>query len=142
MEPVLPDRSLLRRAREQLDRWVFDGRDRAFTDLFDGPDAVVTGTELHQLDRIDSALSRQTGLGIWGSDEYGIITGQDLDEVPLRVVCTLHPEIPGEGYRGEHSLDEATRGQFNDVLFEYCERVAAYSQTDLERFLQDVQQPA
>ncbi|WP_435335181.1 DUF7539 family protein [Haloarchaeobius sp. TZWWS8] len=141
MELVFPDRTQLRRAREQLGRWIVDGRDRAFSDLFEGPHPAVTAAELAELDRIDSALSRQTNIGIWGADEYGIITGRAPDEAPYRVVCTLHPEIPGDGYRGFDSLDESTREQFNDVLFEYCERVAGYAQQSLEAFLRADERP-
>ncbi|WP_435361651.1 DUF7539 family protein [Haloarchaeobius sp. DFWS5] len=142
MELVRPNRALLQRAREQMDGWIFDGRDRAFDEMFEGPGAVVSGEELQQLDRIDSALSRQTGVGIWGADQYGIITGHFPDDVPLRVVCTLHPEIPAEGYRGHNSLEESTRDRYNDVLFEYCERVATFAQADLEAFVLDVEAEA
>ncbi|WP_267643256.1 DUF7539 family protein [Haloarchaeobius amylolyticus] len=135
MELVLSDRSLLRRARDQLDGWVRNGRDRAFDDLFAGPNPTVPGARLALLDRIDAALPEQTGVGLWGTDEYGIITGYEVGDVPFRVVCTRRPEIPASGYRGRDSIDEATRNDLNDVLYEYCERVASHAQADLERFL-------
>lgn len=131
-----PDRARLRRAEERLQEWIVVARDRAFEELFQGPDRVLSEAELQRLDRIDSELSRRRGRGLWGEDEYGIITtGLADEESAPRVVCTYHPEIPFEGVRGESSIDEATREEFNDVLWEYCERVADHVQADLERFL-------
>ncbi|WP_254525500.1 DUF7539 family protein [Natrinema caseinilyticum] len=133
------ERQRLQRARAHLEEWKFDARDRAFTELFEGPDAALTDDELLVLDRIDSDLTRQDGVGLWDADEYGIVTGQPIDTSELRVVCTYHPEIPYEGFRGEESLDEATREELNDLLWNYCERVAEFIQTDLESFLESTQ---
>jgi hypothetical protein len=136
MSTTHADRERVRQAREHLPEWTFDARSRAYTDLFEGPEAVVTDDELGLLDRIDSALSRRGQGGLWGVDEYGVVVRGALgDAVPPGVVCTYHPEIPSEGFRGEGSLDETTRERLNDVLWDYCERVATYLQDDLDAFL-------
>ncbi|MFD1647874.1 DUF7539 family protein [Haloarchaeobius litoreus] len=129
------DRETVRRARERLPEWTYEARDQAYTELFEGPDAALTDAELGELDRIDSDLTRRGEPGIWGADEYGIVHDGGVEPGELGVVCTYHPEIPYEGFRGEESLDEASREQYNDVLWTYCERVATYIQTDLDAFL-------
>jgi hypothetical protein len=99
----------------------------------------MTDNELQLIDRIDSDLTRRDGIGLWDADEYGIVAGRTFDaEAPL-VVCTYHPEIPYEGYRGEQSLDETTREELNDVLWNYCERVAEIISEDFESFLESSQ---
>lgn len=133
-------REALRRARDELDGWTFEARDRAYSELFEGESAVVSDAELALLDSVDSALTRQTGTGLWGSDEYGVVAPDSLAEDSPQVVCTYHPEIPYETIRGEESLDEATREQLNDVLWDYAERVAGYIQTELDVFLRDLQE--
>jgi hypothetical protein len=135
MAPVTASREDVRRARERLDSWTFDARDRAYSELFEGPDSALTDEELRMLDRVDSSLTRQEGDGLWGADEYGIVTGGAGGREQPRVVCTYHPEIPYEAVRGEGSLDESTREEFNDVLWDYAERVAAILQADLDAFL-------
>ena len=133
------ERQQLQQAREHLERWKFDARDRAFTELFEGPDSALTDDELQLIDRVDSDLTRRDGIGLWDADEYGIVAGGTFDaEAPL-VACTYHPEIPYEGYRGEESLDEPTREELNDVLWNYCERVAEIISEDLESFLESSQ---
>ncbi|HKL28066.1 MAG TPA: hypothetical protein VJ898_02245 [Natrialbaceae archaeon] len=129
------ERTLLRRAREQLDAWTYEARDRAYTEFFEGPDRVLSDEELALLDRIDSDLTRRTGDGLWGGGEYGIVDGGASDEDGAQVVCIYHPEIPYEGYRGEESLDESTREELNDVLWEYSERVASLIQAELDAFV-------
>ncbi|ELZ05518.1 DUF7539 family protein [Natrialba asiatica] len=62
--------------------------------------------------------------------------GGKLDTDTPLVVCTYHPEIPDQEYRGAASLDEATRETFNEVLWEYYERVAGCIQSELEAFLE------
>lgn len=133
------ERELLRRARDHLDEWVVVARDRAYGELFEGDDAMLTDEKLRTLDRIDSDLARGGGDGIWGADSYGIVAGTTVsDESEFRVVCTYHPEIPYEDYRGEESLDEPERDAFNDVLWEYGERVASYAQESLDAFVERV----
>lgn len=135
MASVDPDRELVRRVREELDEWTFDARDRAYAALFEGADAVVTEEERRLLDRIDSDLARRSGEGLWTADEYGVVAGGASGADGPRVVCIYHPEIPDEGYRGAESLDEATREELNDVLWEYAERVAGLVQADVDAFL-------
>ncbi|WP_455363932.1 DUF7539 family protein [Natronococcus wangiae] len=96
----------------------------------------MTDEELHLLDRIDSDLTRQDRIGSWNADEYGIVAGEIVDaEAPL-VVCIYYPKIPYEGYQGEESLDEATREELNDVLWNYCGRVAEIILENLESVLE------
>ena len=123
------------RSREKLDTWTYEARDIAFTELFEGEKPVVTDEELQLLDSIDSDLTRQKRSSLWGSDEYGIVAPGIHEAGGLDVVCTHHPEIPYEGYRSEESLDEATREQLNDVLWEYCEQVARNIEDRLDAFL-------
>lgn len=125
----------LRRARELLEEWKYEARDRAYADLFEGEEAILTEEELRLIDRIDSDLTRQGGSGSWDADEYGIIAVGAQDANGPQAVCIYHPEILDEGYRGEESLDEGTRQELNDVLWNYCERVASNSQEDLDAFL-------
>jgi len=130
------DRERLQQARDRLPEWIVSARDQAYEDLFEGANPVLGEAELGQLDRLDSELSRTRGRGLWGEAEYGIIqTGLADEETSPRVVCTYHPEIPYEGIRGESSLDEATREELNDILWEYSERVADHLQQQLDRFL-------
>ena len=135
-------RALLEQARQRLDEWRYVARDRAYSEMFEGPDAVLSDAELRQLDRIDSRLAREIGEGLWGADEYGIIqNGAAGNDLGFRVVCTSHPGIPYEGYRGLQSLDEATREQFNDVLWDYCRQVAEYIQDQLDEFVRESAEP-
>lgn len=129
------DRELLRRARARLDAWTYDARDRAFTDLFEGEDPLLGPDDLAEIDRIDSALVRETGTGLWGADEYGIVAADTLGVESPQVVTVYHPEIPDEGYHGRESLDEERREQLNDALWKYAERVATYLGEDLDAFL-------
>jgi len=129
------ERAQLRRARTHLDEWTSRARDRAYAEFFEGPSPELTDEELRLLDRIDSDLTRRGGGGLWGTDEYGVVTGEVRGEKRPRVVCTYHPEIPYDGFRGEESLDEATREELNDVLWDYCERVAELLEEELDAFL-------
>jgi len=127
-------REQLRRAREHLEEWKYDARSRAYGELFEGEHAALSSEDMALLDSIDSELTRRSGDGLWDADEYGIVTGgRDGPEV----ICIYHPEIPSEGYRGEGSLDEATRERLNEVLWEYSEYVASVIQEDLEAFLRE-----
>ena len=130
------ERELLREVRERLDGWLDEARERAFTDLFESPDAALSNEELRSLDRIDSALSREQGQGLWNGDEYGIVPTGTLDEESVpHVVCTIHPQLPEYSYPGEESLDDETRNTLNDALWNYCERVVELTQQKLEEFV-------
>lgn len=128
------DRELLRRARDNLDGWIYAARDEAYHDLFTGDDAAVTPEERQLLDDIDSELSVNGDEGLWGADEYAIVRGHPKNH-PLSVVCTQHPEIPTEWSRGETSLTEPEREQFNDLLWDYCERIRRYVQDEVNEFV-------
>ena len=128
------DRQLLQQAREQLDGWTYTARDQAYRELFDGDSAVVTGEERQLLDHIDEELASNGDDGIWGVDDYAIVMGHPKNH-PLSVVCTRHPQIPVEWSRGEESLTEAEREQFNDLLWDYCERVRRHIQDEVNEFV-------
>ena len=67
------DRVTVRRARERLEDRTFDARDRAYAELFEGDDAVLTEEELRLFDGIDPDLTRRSGSDLWGADEYEIV---------------------------------------------------------------------
>ena len=134
------ERVALRRAREHLAGWIFEGRDRAYGELFEGPEAATTSEERRLLDQIDSDMTRRAGSGIWGADEYALVPQEIHGGDGPRVVCTVHPEIPGQGYRGEGSLAESTRSELNDLLWDYCERVAELVQEDVDSFLEHLEE--
>lgn len=136
--PDADTRALLRDVRDRLDGWVYEAREEAYDALFEGPDAVLDDAELAELDRLDSAATRWTGSGVWGEDEYGIVVGDPTETDPgFRVVCTYHPQLPEDEYPGGDDLDEATRERYDQVLWEYAERVAAGAQDRLEAYLYD-----
>jgi hypothetical protein len=117
---------------------VYDTRAAAFDATFGGPDAPLDEADLATLDRLDSAATRRTGEGVWGSDRYGVVAGDPTDSDPgFRVVCTYHPELPEEGYPGGDALDEDDRERYDAALWDYAERVAAGAQDRLEAFLAD-----
>ncbi|AFK18239.1 hypothetical protein E6P09_05605 [Haloferax mediterranei ATCC 33500] len=128
------DRQLLQYARDQLDGWIYTARDRAYQELFAGDDAAVTAEERQLLDDIDAELVADGGNGLWGVDEYEIVLGHPKNH-PLSVVCTRHPEIPVEWSRGGDSLTEPEREQFNDLLWDYSERVRKHLQTEVDEFV-------
>lgn len=134
MSVIDGERELVQAARERLDEWLFEARDEAYADVFEEPDAALSDAELRELDRIDSALSRRDGDGLWGADRYGVVPGEPFGDDRPRVVPVYHPEIPDDAYPGEDSLAESTREEFNDVLWQYCERVAAALQDRLDEF--------
>lgn len=133
------ERRSVRRAREQLDGWVYEARARAYDEFFEGPEARLSAEEVSLLDRIDSRLARQNRGGLWGTDEYGILpSGTVTDADAPVVVCVYHPEIPEDFvHRGEDGIDDGVEERLNDALWDYCERVAAYIQTDLEEYLRE-----
>ncbi|KAB1186679.1 MULTISPECIES: hypothetical protein [Haloferax] len=128
------DRQLLQQARTKLDGWIYTARDRTYRELFAGDDAVVTAEERQLLDHIDEELATDGNGGLWGTDEYDIVMGHPKNH-PLSVVCTHHPQIPVEWSRGEESLTEPEREQFNDLLWDYSERVRRYVQDEVNEFV-------
>jgi hypothetical protein len=129
------EQQLVAQLRENMGGWTYEARERAYGALFDGPSAAVSPDERQTLDAIDDDLSRRGTAGLWGADEYDLaLTGSSNGG--LRVVCTHHPEIPYDGFRGSKSLDEATREQFNDLLWDYCELVVDSLQEQVDAFVQ------
>lgn len=130
------ERELLRAVRDRLDGWIREARERAYGEVFEGDDAVVSDEERRKLDRIDSRLSREEGRGLWQADEYGIVQTGTLDEESTpRVVCTSHPQLPTTAVPGGQTIDEATRAALNDALWEYSQRVVELTQERLEEFV-------
>lgn len=130
------ERELLQAVRDRLDSWVYSARSEAYSELFEGPDAILEEADLKVIDEIDSQLTRREGWGIWGADEYGIVPTGTLDEESVpHVVCTNHPQVPEYGFPSEQSLDAETRERCNEALWEYCERVVELVQHDLEEFV-------
>lgn len=130
-------RQHVQEAREHLENWVFEARDRAYEEFFEGEDAVLDDDDLAHLDWIDSKLSRQEGQGLWGADEYAVLppSDPDLEEADVQVVCTYHPEVPEYAVRGESAIDDETRDRFNRVLWDYSERVAQHVEEQMEAYL-------
>ena len=141
MSAPTTDRQDVRRARRQLDEWLYDARSQAFDDLFCGDDARLGGEELALLDRIDSAMNRQGREGVWGTDQYGILAGSTVaEEGGPRVIPVYHPEVPEDfaylGVEVADPIDDATEERLNDALWDYAELVAVYAQEDLDAFLE------
>lgn len=131
-------RELLGRARRRLDEWTYEARERAYEELFEGEDPLLTEADLARLDRIDSELTRRDGQGLWGADEYGIVATGVLDEDSSpQVVCTYHPEVPEYAYQGAESLEEEVRREYDEALWTYCERVVENLQERLDSFVRE-----
>lgn len=127
---------LLEEVRDRLDGWLYRSKERAFAELFEGDDALLTQDEVQLLDGLDSRLSRERGQGLWDADDYGIIpTGTMDEESTPRVVCTTHPQLPEDGYPGEGTLDAETQKKLNDALWEYSQRVVELTQQELDEFV-------
>lgn len=124
-------------ARQHLEGWVFEARDEAYEEFFEGEDPALDEEDLANLDRIDSRLSRQAGTGLWGADEYALVPPSEPDVAAgnVQVVCTYHPEVPEYAVRGETAVDEADRERYDRVLWDYCERVAQLVEERVEAYL-------
>ena len=59
MATVKNERELLQAVRDRLEGWLYEAREQAFVDLFEGPDATLSGEELRLIDQIDFAWSRE-----------------------------------------------------------------------------------
>ena len=88
------ERQLVLRARSQLDQWTKSARREAYAELFEGDDPLLSTEEVQLLDALDSELERQGGDGVWGTEQYGIHTGDlkfgYLTRSGLRVPPTDH----------------------------------------------------
>lgn len=136
--PDLPDdRQLVVRARANLDEWTNSARTTAYAELFEGDDPILSDDDIRLLDALDSALERQGGDGVWGTDQYGIHTGGATgSDSALGIVCVYHPQITEDSaLRGGDGIDDATEERLNAALWQYGERVAALVESELEGFI-------
>lgn len=131
------ERQLLLEVRSQLERWTNDARTEAYDELFEGTDPILTVEERRLLDAIDSAMERQGGDGVWGTDQYGIHTaGTSSSDTSLGVVCVYHPQITSDSVlRGVDELDDETEERLNAALWQYSERVATLIEDELDEYV-------
>ncbi|MUV56867.1 hypothetical protein [Halogeometricum sp. CBA1124] len=133
-----PDgRQLVLRARSQLDQWTRSARIKAYSELFEGDDPILSPEEIRLLDALDSELERRGGDGVWGTDQYGIhAAGTSSSDSPLGVVCVYHPQITKDSVlRGGDELDDETEERLNAALWRYSERVATLVEAELDEFV-------
>ncbi|UTF55323.1 DUF7539 family protein [Natronosalvus rutilus] len=135
------ERQLIVRARSHLKQWTNRARTEAYSELFEGDDPILTAEDVQLLDALDSALERQGGDGVWGTDQYGIHTaGERGSDVPLGVVCVYHPQITDDSVlRGGDDLDDETEERLNAALWRYGERVSTLIEDELEEFVRRAQ---
>lgn len=135
------ERQLVLRARSRLDEWTRRARSEAYTELFEGDDAVLSPEEVRLLDALDSELERQGGDGVWGTDQYGIHTaGTSSSDTSLGVVCVYHPQITKDSVlRGGDDLDDEAEERLNAALWTYSERVATLVEEQLHEFVRQTQ---
>lgn len=134
----LPDeRQLILEARGHLERWTNSARMAAFEELFEGDEPILSAEDRQLLDALDSALERQGGDGIWGTDEYGIVTAGDTKrDTKLGVVCVFHPQITTDSVlRGADELDDEAEERLNAALWTYSERVATHIERELDAYV-------
>ena len=139
----LPDeRQLVLRARSELDQWTRHARMEAYTELFEGDDAVLSAEDVRLLDTLDSRLERKGGDGVWGTDRYGIHTSGGPDSgAALGVVCVYHPQLTDDSVlRGADDVDDETEERLNAALWTYSERVATLIEAKLDELLRESQQ--
>lgn len=131
------DRQLVLAAQSRLEEWTNDARTTAYAELFAGDDALLAPADVRTLDAVDSALEREGGDGVWGTDRHGIHTGGSPgSDSPLGVVCVHHPRVTEDTVlRGVDGVDDETEERLNDALWRYGERVAALVETELEAFV-------
>lgn len=131
------ERQLVLRVRSHMDEWTNQARTEAYAELFEGDEPLLTAEELRLLDALDSALERQGGDGVWGTDQYGIHTaGAAGSDTSLGVVCVYHPQITEDSVlRGRDELDDETEERINAALWTYGERVATLIEAKLGEFV-------
>lgn len=141
MDEFPEERQLVVRARSQLEQWTKGARLEAYAELFEGDDPILTAEEVRILDAIDSAMERQGGDGVWGTDQYGIHTaGSTSADTSLGVVCVYHPQITRDSVlRGADDLDDETEERLNAALWRYSERVATLIEEELDEFIRQTQ---
>ena len=135
------ERQLVLSARSHLTQWTRSSRTRAYAELFEGDESLLTEEEMHLLDAIDSELERQGGDGVWGTDQYGIHTaGTSSSDTSLGVVCVYHPQITKDSVlRGRDKVDDETEERLNAALWQYSERVATLIEEALDEFIHQTQ---
>jgi hypothetical protein len=135
------ERQLVVRARSHLEQWTNSARTKAYAELFESDEPILTAKELQLLDALDSALERQGGDGVWGTDRYGIHTaGTSSSDRSLGVVCVYHPQITKDSVlRGGGGLDDETEERLNAALWKYSERVARLIEDELDEFIRQTQ---
>lgn len=131
------ERQLVIEAESQLERWTNGARTEAYAELFDGDDSILTDEDLRLLDAVDSAMERQGGDGVWGTDQYGIHTaGTGSSDRSVGVVCVFHPRITRDSVlRGIDDLDDETEERLNAALWQYSERVATLIEGELDEYV-------
>jgi hypothetical protein len=141
MVEVPDERQLVIRARSHLEQWTNSARTKAYSELFEGDAPILTAEELQLLDALDSALERQGGNGVWGTDQYGIHTaGTTGLDTSLGVVCVYHPQITEDSVlQGEGGLNDETEERLNAALWRYSERVATLIEEELDEFIRQTQ---
>ena len=141
MDEFPDERQLVVRARSQLDQWTKSARIKAYAELFEGDDPILSPEEIRLLDALDSELEREGGDGVWGTDQYGIHTaGSTSADTSLGVVCVYHPQITKDSVlRGADDLDDETEERLNAALWKYSERVATLIEDELREFIRETQ---
>ena len=136
MNQAPDERQSVLQARSQLEEWTNEARTRAYADLFEGEDPLLTAEELRLLDSLDSAMERGGGDGVWGTDQYGIhTTGPSGSDGSLGVVCVYHPQVTADSVlRGDDGIDDETEERLNAALWQYGERVATLIGDRLDEF--------
>lgn len=132
------ERQLVLEVQSLLEQWANSARTEAYVELFEGNNSILSAEELHLLDTIDSAMERQGGDGVWGTDRYGIHTaGTTSSDTSLGVVCVYHPQVTVDSVlRGGNDLDDETEEELNAALWKYSERVATLIEEELDRYIQ------
>lgn len=129
------ERQLVLAVQSRLPSWTDDARTAAYADLFEGDDPLLSDEDLRLVDAVDSAMERNGGEGVWGTDRYGVHTGSPGDG-SLRIVCVYHPRIASDSVlRGTDDLDDETERRLDEALWRYSERVATLLGDELDAYL-------
>jgi hypothetical protein len=135
------ERELVLRARSKLEQWTNSARTQVYSELFKGDAPLLTPEELQRLDALDSAMERQGGDGVWGTDQYGIHTaGTTSSDSSVGIVCVYHPQITRDSVlQGDDGIDDETEERLNVALWQYSERVATLIEERLNEFIRQTQ---
>ncbi|KZN22628.1 hypothetical protein A4G99_19415 [Haladaptatus sp. R4] len=135
------ERELVLRVRSQLEQWTNNARIRAYSELFEGDDPLLTPEEIQRLDALDSVMERNGGDGVWGTDQYGIHTaGTTSSDSSIGIVCVYHPQITKDSVlQGDDGIDDETEEKFNAALWQYSERVVTLIEERLDEFIRQTQ---